>query len=522
MTTPNVVNVVSTTAFLAGVGADAHIPYTDGGYANVANVLADLQYLGISQVRDGITNGQNGSAPLSSYITLAKAGVHFTFVVQATTPAELNAQLGLIDQVQAAAPGGVVAVEGPNEINNAPITYNGVGGLPGALNLQSALHDAVRADPALAGVKVDYLTGYAAGAVPVGPDPVASGIADYDNQHAYPAAGAAPAFWVNRSTTLPNTSSPTEPAVYTESGYSSLSVDPTVQAKYTLDLLFDAAAQGIAKTYLYQLMDAYAPGSPQGDDGSGLFDSLGQPKPVANALHNLTAILGGAGAGAGAGVVAATPLHDTVTGLPATGASLLLQKPDGSYVLALWAEPPIWDASTGQEIAAPREAVTVALPHAFGSVQVYDPLAGASPIASYADAASVRVTLSDHPILISLGDGPGGPGGGADTLALNLSETPASGRDAQFTVSVDGQQLGGVQTVTALRSAGQGQDFTFQGDFGPGAHTVSVDYLNGFSGAPADAGRVLEVNSITLDGTTIVENAVRRHMGVQTYSGWIT
>jgi hypothetical protein len=90
---------------------------------------------------------------------------------------------------------------------------------------------------------------------------------------------------------------------------------------------------------------------------------------------------------------------------------------------------------------------------------------------------------------------------------LSLSETPVAGRDAQFTVSVDGVQLGGVQTVTALRGSGQAQDFTFQGNFGSGPHTVSLVLTNGYAGDPADIGRALYVNAITFDRQTTFANA---------------
>ena len=40
-------------------------------------------------------------------------------------------------------------------------------------------------------------------------------------------------------------------------------------------------------------------------------------------------------------------------------------------------------------------------------------------------------------------------GSGTDTLVLNMAEDPYQG-DAQFTVSVDGKQIGGTQTTTAV------------------------------------------------------------------------
>jgi hypothetical protein len=68
-------------------------------------------------------------------------------------------------------------------------------------------------------------------------------------------------------------------------------------------------------------------------------------------------------------------------------------------------------------------------------------------------------------------------GSGADTLVLNMAEDAYQG-DAQFTVSVDGKQIGGTQTTTALVAEGQSQEFDVHGDFGPGTHTVSVDFTN--------------------------------------------
>jgi hypothetical protein len=78
--------------------------------------------------------------------------------------------------------------------------------------------------------------------------------------------------------------------------------------------------------------------------------------------------------------------------------------------------------------------------------------------------------------------GPVSVGSGADTLMLQMAEDAYQG-DAQFTVSVDGKQVGATQTTTAIVSQGQAQEFDVHGDFGPGSHTVSVDFLNDKIGA---------------------------------------
>ena len=102
-------------------------------------------------------------------------------------------------------------------------------------------------------------------------------------------------------------------------------------------------------------------------------------------------------------------------------------------------------------------------------------------------------------------------------LTLNLSEDAYKG-DAQFTVSVDGQQIGGVQAVTALHSAGRSQDFVFTGSFGSVQHVVSIDFLNDLYGGSTAADRNLYVNAISFDGTTSIINSEQGQMGSASYA----
>jgi hypothetical protein len=493
-----------TSAFIGTLGVNTHIPYTDGGYANLTNVIADIKYLGITQVRDGISNGDGGSAPISSFITVAQSGVHFTFIMEVTTTAELQADLALVDQVNEAVPGSVTAVEGPNEINNQPITYNGVGGLQGAVNLQTALYSMAHADPNLPGIAVDYFTGYDAGGVAVGPNPATTkGLADYDTQHPYPNNGNPPEEWVNRTQALPNETPATGPAVYTETGYSTDGgtggdVNADVQARYTLDLLMDDAQSGIAHTDLYDLMDAYAPGSPQGDDGFGLFDYNNQPKEAATAIRNLTSIL--ADPGANAANFTTTPLTYSVTGLPATGNSMELQKSSGATDIVVWNEPEIWNEATGTEVTAPTQNATVNLGATYQTVKVFDPLTSTSPIATLSNVSSVSLGLTDHPLIVEVEPStvtppPPPPPPSTDTITLNLSEDNKDG-DAEFTVSVNGQQVGGDYTENALHSSGDAGTVSLTGDWGSGVADVQVSFINHVYG------RNLYVNSIAENGVS--------------------
>ncbi len=86
-------------------------------------------------------------------------------------------------------------------------------------------------------------------------------------------------------------------------------------------------------------------------------------------------------------------------------------------------------------------------------------------------------------------------GNGPDQLILQMSEDAWLG-DAQFTVSVDGQQIGGVQTVTAAHADYADQAFAVQGTFGAGPHTLTINFLNDAYGGTPLADRNLYLDSI--------------------------
>jgi len=101
---------------------------------------------------------------------------------------------------------------------------------------------------------------------------------------------------------------------------------------------------------------------------------------------------------------------------------------------------------------------------------------------------------------------PPGPGtggtGGTGPLTLHVSEDAFNG-DAQFTVTVDGTQFGGTQTVTASHAAGQWQDIAIAGTLAAGPHTIGVNFLNDAWGGTAATDRNMYVQSITVNGETL-------------------
>ncbi len=380
----------------------------------------------------------------------------------------------------------MIAVEGPNEVNNWPITYNGVGGLDGAIAVQKDLYAMVHRNAALAGVAVDYFTGY--DLVNVGPNPATTpGLADFNTSHPYPKAGSPPLPWVNRVTALPNQPpNAAGPAVYTETGYSTANgTTPAQQASYSLDLYFDAASAGIAHTFLYQLMDVYPPGSRQGDDGSGLFDHNNQPKPAATAIHNLTTIL--ADPAGDAATYTPANVSYNVTGSP-TG-SLAIQKADGTTYIAVWSE--------GNAISS-----TVSMSGPARTVEVFDPLIGITPVQTLSNASSTTIRLTDHPVLVAF-SGVTSTGASvlamSDTITVYLAKDARSG-DAQFTLSMDGKTVTTPQSVTALRSSGVWQPFTMLKTIGAGRHQIGVTRADDSNGGAAARDSNLYVNGISVNG----------------------
>ena len=99
-------------------------------------------------------------------------------------------------------------------------------------------------------------------------------------------------------------------------------------------------------------------------------------------------------------------------------------------------------------------------------------------------------------------------GTGSDALVLSMSEDAYQG-DAQFTVAIDGKQLGGTFATTVLHTTGVSQNFIFKGDWAIGAHTVTVNFLNDASGGTAATDRNLYVNGLSYDGTPPAR--ARRH-----------
>ncbi|MGE5537733.1 MAG: carbohydrate-binding domain-containing protein [Gemmatimonas sp.] len=94
------------------------------------------------------------------------------------------------------------------------------------------------------------------------------------------------------------------------------------------------------------------------------------------------------------------------------------------------------------------------------------------------------------------------PPSGSGPLTVRVAEDAWNG-DAQFTVTVDGAQFGGVQTATGSHAAGGWQDISIAGTLSTGPHTVAINFLNDGWGGTAATDRNLYVQTLTVNGEVL-------------------
>ncbi len=102
-------------------------------------------------------------------------------------------------------------------------------------------------------------------------------------------------------------------------------------------------------------------------------------------------------------------------------------------------------------------------------------------------------------------------------IGINLSEDAWHG-DAQAVVSIDGKQVGGVQTVTASHALGQEQRVAFLVPLSAGPHSASVAFVNDAWGGTAATDRNLYVDSMDIGAQHVVLHAALYTNGVQSFS----
>lgn len=408
---PNGTGVVaiSSDTFLSSLGVNTHVSQ---GY-NPGSYVLPLRYLGVRNIRDS-------ERKLPGLILLhEQTGIRVDLlgddVSGLTSAAKTLAKAGAL-----------LSVEGPNEPNNFPISYNGqrAGGttaswLPIA-QLQKDLYSAVKNDPELkhypvfhvseGGAEIDNV-GLQFLTIPAGAKtllPEGTQFADYANPHNYVNGirigyvdnqawqAADPTLdshwdglyveygrtWKRHFPGYSNAELQALPRVTTETGWEAASVEEErTQGTVLVNTYLAQFKRGWKYTFIYQL------GEGEGGGGHhGLFHENWTPKLAATYIHNLTSILAD-------NIPTANPgkLDFSIPNQPSTVHDLLLQRSDGVFQLLVWGE----QVSGGNNIK-------VNLGTARATVKIYDVTVGKEPIQTLTNVIDVPLTITDHAIIIEI------------------------------------------------------------------------------------------------------------------------
>jgi hypothetical protein len=411
---PTGVTAIQVADFLDSLGVCTHIAQGVDAPSQSATAMA---YAGIRNLRD-----DGDPAAVQGWISMHQsAGIRVVVLSNKGIPTTID----MAKQLHAA--GALLAVEGPNEPNNFPVTYEGQTSsstttfVPVA-HFQRDLYAAVKADVSLSGIPV-FHSSEAGGSEPdnVGlqfltiPNglniamPAGTKYADYANTHNYVCGhksilvdnmawnASDPTLngdwdglyveyghtWKSGFAGYSNAELVKLPRVTTETGWvtsGTNAINQEQQGRLFMNLYLAAFKQGIAYTFIYMLRDDPVQGY------WGLFDTAYQPKKSGTYVHNLTTIMADTGS--------RTPgkLNYAIDTKPTTVHDLLLQKSDGTFALVVWDERP----------SGGSDAVMVNLGSSRASVKVYDPTIGTAPSQTLHDVSSVMLTLSDHPMVLEL------------------------------------------------------------------------------------------------------------------------
>lgn len=390
------VEALSSQDFANRIGVNTHIHYTDGGYADVPKTIDALRYLGVRNLRDSVPDPSLPGGGGYNFDKFADQGFKFDFVVSPSLP--LSKTLSLLETFARAHPHAIAAVEGPNEVNNWPVSYKGETGSKAAVDYQADLYAAIKDNPLLSALPVYNLTSW----------PELIGKSDVYNAHSYPPKGEQPEDHVKNVVRQLHKLDHLKSAVITEVGYYTLpgkgtwgGVDDATQAKLSLNLILDSIGMGISRVYLYQLLDAYPdPSNNEMEKHFGLFDIDYRPKPAASAIHNLLQTVA-ANDPATPGAKRATPSL-TVSAGDLNVKRLLLDGDQKVSTLILWDERKIWDSEKNAPLPVPASEVTVDSDAEIAKIDVIDPIKATEPVQTVRKARSVKVQLEGYPVLIKL------------------------------------------------------------------------------------------------------------------------
>ncbi|MDB4883294.1 MAG: hypothetical protein JWL95_2060 [Gemmatimonadetes bacterium] len=397
----------SASAFVNSVGLNVHLSYLDRVYGTgyISIIKPRLAELGVRHLRDGgsvFPNADWMSTVYGRYAEVAQlARATFDIVISpyngGANYSDASHVGTLLSYVGAA---NVESFEGLNEhdLSGRPAWASEI------RSMQQALHAAVKGNPA-------YASRYAV----LGPSLVNGGspsvvgdlsaYMDVGVAHPYP-GGKQPSTSVQASSLAwLRAMNGARPLQATESGYhtapqstvpGNYPITESAQGKYVPRLFFENFNAGLARTYLYELIDQ---GTDRADieQNFGLLRVDGSPKPAFTALKNTLALLSDVDAGS-----APTTLRFGLAGDTSLVHHTVLRKSDGRFYLVLWREVASYDPASRTDMTVAARPLTLQLASAARTVRTYEPNLSAAATAQLTNQRQVSIRVTDQLLVVEI------------------------------------------------------------------------------------------------------------------------
>jgi hypothetical protein len=394
----------SAPAFRDSVGVVTHIVYYDTAYGDWDRVVARLDELGVRHLREGIyanptPQWRDWNERYYQAVELAAAhGIRFTFGLNPP-----GRGTGTVDQLLRVIGGrlrtAAEALEAPNEMDK----YVGGPTWPSVLSAYGReLHRKAKASRSLRSLPIlgpSFAT-------PEGPQLVGDQRAwlDVGNIHPYTGGLSPHPKYVKAELARAGVTAPNKPVWATEAGFHNAMRSPeTAQAPvseatgavYLLRTFLEHFRDGIRRTYAYELLDEMPdPGGREAEQHFGLLRHDFSRKPAYIALRNMLTVVGRE-----RGRPSLRPLRIEVSAPEGDVRRLVLQKADGSYVVALWRLASVWDRDRRHPLDVTPRSLTVRLPGA-RRVDVADPIRSARERGLRLRRGTTHVRLGARPLLL--------------------------------------------------------------------------------------------------------------------------
>jgi len=355
------------------IGVNVHLSFFNTPYNRFEDLVRPmLRDSRIRHIRDGaFTN----IAPENTYYkrlrALASDGLKFSLVTfDATSPAYLT-DLNKLKDVYEWSGRAVIFFEGSNEPNLKKIAdWANI-----SRAHQMELYRQVHSEAGLSSVSVLGPTPWGQSAKELGD---ISAYVDYGNWHIYSGGQYPEAFGPGSLRDYMQQASqiyPNRKFVATEAGYHSgmnvpmLKHRPTpepIVARYLPRLILWNLQRGVVRTYLYEFIDSFARGDSDAESNFGLIRANGTQKASYFAIKSMIGLFSDPGP-----PFIPVPIEYSMRPASTQVQTMLFQKRDGKYLLAVWIALPSWDPQLRMPMQVETRQIALQLPARISQVSVH-------------------------------------------------------------------------------------------------------------------------------------------------------